>query len=178
MSDLRRTRIQLFGRTTFTSTSEHSSYAVRRDAVIRRMRVHIPPHCRPVPALMHHPVPAGSMFPNPTRIFAGCVLFESGIRTAQHALPQVAQTMLDVVREARAIRDEADTDDVQAVQLVHHRDLERAIIRAHFAEAVGLEERAPLVVVEQSPVIGVLPDETDAPDLDGQLVRMVVAPPC
>ena len=158
-------------------TDQRPSYTISRLTIFCRMGIHVSPHRCPVPTLVDHSRAARPLRPLPISSQLRTAFFDGGIRTAQHALPQVAQAMLDVVREARAVRDEADTDDVQAVQLVHHRDLERAAVRTNFAEAVGLEERAPLVVVEQAPVVGVLPDETDAFDLDGQLVGVVVPQP-
>lgn len=58
------------------------------------------------------------MLLNPTGIHAGLVLLDRCVRAAEHALAEVAQAVLDVVRKAVAIRDETDADDVQAVQLV------------------------------------------------------------
>lgn len=137
------------------------------------MSIHKTPNRGPIPALMYHIIPARCMVPYAARVQLRGILLQRSIRTAQDSLPQVAQTVLDMMAKSGAVRYEPDADDVQAVQLVHHRDLEGTIERADLGEAVGLKERAPLVIVEQAPVFGVFPDEADAPNLDGQLRGVV-----
>lgn len=126
---------------------------------------------------MHHPRPARPVQERAVAVQDDALL-ERCVRAAQHGLAEVPQAVLDVVHVSRAVRDDADADDVQTVQLVHHRDLERAVVRADLAEAVRVEHRPPFGVVVQAPAFGgVLPDHADARHFNGKLVRVVVLEP-
>lgn len=85
------------------------------------MLVQPPPQHRPVPTPMHCADPARRMLPPPIA-HPRLVRLERRVRMAKYRLAQVPQAVLDVMCRPGAIRDERDADDVQAVQLVHHRD--------------------------------------------------------
>ena len=119
---------------------------------MRRVLLQVPPNRRPVLAPMHAPHPARRMCQPPV-LNPRMVGLECRVRVAEHDLAHVAQAVLDVVREAGPVRHEADAHDVQAVQLVHHRDEEGAVRGAEVGEAVrGRELRAPIVVRAQPEV--------------------------
>lgn len=140
------------------------------------MRRHVPPERRPIPTLVHHARPARAVHP-PAPDALRLHLLERAVRAAEHGLAEVAQAVLDVVRERGAADLHADADDVETVQLVHHRELERAPRGPDAAEAVGLEQRAPLGVVREQPVRRVRPRQPDARHVDRELRRVVVADP-
>lgn len=68
-------------------------------------------------------------------------------------LPKIAQAMLDMVERVCSIRQVADTNDVQAVELVEKRHVEGAVIWAKTDETVRREKCSPLVVVIERKVI-------------------------
>ena len=69
---------------------------------------------------------------------------------AEHDLQHVPQAVLDVVRIAGAVSHEPHAEDIETVQLVHHRDEEGAVVRPEVRKPVRRgEDRRPVVVSEQ-----------------------------
>ncbi len=82
------------------------------------MLVHVLPQHHPVLATMDRPHSICRMLPLPIQQ-PRVIDLQRRIGVAQHRLPHIAQTVLDVVRKPGAVRHEADTEDVETVQLVH-----------------------------------------------------------
>lgn len=79
------------------------------------------------------------MLPPPVGNELRLVRLERRVRVAQHHLQQVPQAVLDMVRVPRAVRRKADAKDVQAMELVDHRDEERALhVRIAGAQGMGV----------------------------------------
>ena len=120
------------------------------------MLVQVLPNRGPIPAPMYraqatrrgniHP------FPVPETRFR---LLQRRIAMAEHDQAHVAQTVLYMLSHMRAIRHEADPEDVQAMNLVDHRDGEGSVVGAEVGEAVGVGVlRVPLVVCVEGEVGG------------------------
>lgn len=128
---------------------------------------------------MHRPYPIRRMLPL-SLDHPGMVDLERRVCMAEHHLAHVAQTMLNVVRKARAVRRKADAEDVETVQLVHEREQERAVRGPEVCEPVRRgEERAPVRVCVQRKVRhAAVEDEPDRGELEGQLGGEVVTDVC
>lgn len=101
---------------------------------------------------------------------------ERRVSVAHEYLPQVAQAVLDVLERMRAVRQKADADDVEAVQLVVERNKEGAVCGAETDETARGEERAPLVVVvERKVVLARFETQASEGELDGQLRGEVIS---
>ena len=110
------------------------------------------------------------------------VHLERRVRVAEHDLQHIPQAVLDVVRVPRAVRHEAHAEDVQTVQLVHHRHEKGGRLvggggiwgdgDGEVGESVGGgEERRPVVVgVEGEPGLAGLERYLDRGEVDGELV--------
>lgn len=93
---------------------------------------------------------------------------------AQHHLPEIAQAVLDVMRCSGAIDDIADTNDVQAMHLMDHRQEECSVVGAEIGEAVRGEECAPFrVVVEGEVRLSGLEGQSDGRKLERQLCGVI-----
>ena len=82
-------------------------------------------------------------------------LLQRRIAMAEHDQAHVAQAVLYMLGHMRAIRHEADPEDVQAMNLVDHRDGEGPVVGAEVGEAVGVGVLCvPLVVCVEGKVGG------------------------
>ena len=121
-----------------------------------RMLIQVLPNRSPIPAPMYRAqAPSRSdihPFPVPEARFR---LLQRRIAMAEHDKAHVPQAVLYMLGHMRAIRHEADPEDIQAMDLVDHRDGEGPVVGAEVGEAVGVWVlRVPLVVCVEGEVGG------------------------
>ena len=133
------------------STSLPRLSLVVRDLYWPRRRGSDPvPQHRPIPAPMHRAHTAGAVLPCAVVELAGLVALQGGIGLAEDNLKHVPETVLDVYGVVGPVHEESDADDVEAMELVQHRDEEGAVVWTEADKAVpGREDGAPVCVGEE-----------------------------
>ena len=81
------------------------------------------------------------------------IVFQRGVGMTNENLPKIAQAMLDMFERMCSVRQVADANDVQAVELVEKRHMEGAVMWTKTHETVRREKGSPFVVVIEREVV-------------------------